>query len=185
MQSPREKRTDGETLKRVSLLLRSVELTPVERMLCVFYVTTPRESLAEDVKKAELSRTSVLKALRSAVRAGLMPEEEEKEARDLFNERKDLAGEDKLINQLMSVFYVEGKNRGVPFHRKDQRKAALQLIRAYGFSEACSMASRAISVQGQPYAPVITTPVTLWAKQRELQVYFERRSASSHRSAVI
>lgn len=56
-----------------------------------------------------------------------------------------------------------------------QRKAVDELIKLFGFEKTSKAAEYAISVQGEKYAPTITTPYQLKTKLAELRIYFEKQ----------
>lgn len=56
-----------------------------------------------------------------------------------------------------------------------QRKAIAEMIKLFGFEKTRKATEYAISVQGEKYAPTITTPYQLKTKLAELRIYFEKQ----------
>ena len=52
-----------------------------------------------------------------------------------------------------------------------QRQAAKEMVDEFGFEKALKIAEYAVSVQGQPFAPVITTPYQLREKVGNLRIW--------------
>lgn len=77
------------------------------------------------------------------------------------------------VNDLFKVFY-DTVNRGIKFSNRTIRKDAEWLIKELGKEKAISVAKWACSVQGQPFAPTITTPSQLREKLGALKIFSDR-----------
>lgn len=84
--------------------------------------------------------------------------------------------ENKKFNYLMGLF--SKINPTMNFGNKTQRKSLTELIAAVGIEKTELAIKYAIGIQGQKYAPTITTPTQLKNKYGELQVYYEREKTS-------
>ena len=62
-------------------------------------------------------------------------------------------------------------NPGINYGHKTHRKACQELIKQYGIDMTIRLAKYAVSVQGDKYAPVITTPYQFKEKLAQLQIY--------------
>ena len=82
------------------------------------------------------------------------------------------------IDQIFDEFY-KTVNPTINFGNKTQRKAAEELIKRFGLEKAVRMARYAVSIQGQKYAPTITTPYVLKEKIGDLGVYFQKNNQGS------
>lgn len=83
------------------------------------------------------------------------------------------ANNSKAISALIDIFRTI--NPTISFANKTERTAAESVITGIGEEKALEAAKYAISVQGQRYAPVITTPYQLAAKLGDLRVFYQRR----------
>lgn len=79
------------------------------------------------------------------------------------------------INQIMDLFY-NNINGGMNYKNKTERDAVQFFIKNYGFVKSFKLAWLAISVQGQNYMPIITTPYQLKLKLSSLLIQLKRRS---------
>ncbi len=79
------------------------------------------------------------------------------------------------INEVFNIFY-NTINRNINFGNKTQRKAVEDMIRLQGFEKVKKVAEFACQFHGEPYMPVITTPLQLkdkwsalesWAKTKQ------------------
>lgn len=85
------------------------------------------------------------------------------------NDKKDTAE----IKQVLDVFYRI--NPTLNWGNKTFRDAAADLIKRFGLEETVKMAEFAVSIQGQPYAPVVTTPYELKEKLAKVKIYFDKQ----------
>ncbi len=79
------------------------------------------------------------------------------------------------VNQIFDLFY-ENVNPGINYGNKTTRKAAKWLIDKYGLEVAKKLTKYAISVQGEKYAPTITTPYQLKENLGKLKVYRDKEN---------
>lgn len=79
------------------------------------------------------------------------------------------------INQLMSLF--EQINPTLNYGNKTQRLALEELIKKMGYEKAQRTIKYAVSVQGQPYSPTITTPYQLKEKLSQLIIYNQKENS--------
>lgn len=79
------------------------------------------------------------------------------------------------INEVFNIFY-NTINRNINFGNKTQRKAVEDMVRLQGFEKVKKVAEFACQFHGEPYMPVITTPLQLkdkwsalesWAKTKQ------------------
>jgi len=82
----------------------------------------------------------------------------------------------KISDQINKVFdiFLKGINPTINFGHKTNRKAAENLIKKMGLEKTIRTVEYAISIQGERYAPVITTPYQLCSKLGDLMVYYKK-----------
>ena len=75
-------------------------------------------------------------------------------------------------NNIISVFNLfKTINPTINYGHKTNRQSVHDLIKLFGLDKTIKMAEYAISVQGNKYAPVITTPYLLKEKLAQLKIY--------------
>ena len=74
------------------------------------------------------------------------------------------------IAEILDLFY-KTINPDISFGNKTTRSACEHLIKKYGLEPAKGATKYAISIQGKPYAPTITTPYQLKEKMSALIIY--------------
>lgn len=84
----------------------------------------------------------------------------------------------KQIAELFDVF-KKTVNPVINFGNKTQRAAAASVIAAIGFEKALEAANFAVTVQGQQYAPTITTPCQLRDNLGKLRTFYLRENGKS------
>lgn len=77
------------------------------------------------------------------------------------------------VNEIMDIF--SKINPTLNWGNKTIRNAAADLIRQFGLGETKSMAEAAVSIQGQSYAPTVTTPWELKEKLAKVKAFFDRQ----------
>ena len=77
------------------------------------------------------------------------------------------------INPIIDIFYQYSKNNRL-FAMKCQRKAVEDLIKQFDVESVIKFAEFAISCNGKPYAPQITTPLQLQSKMGQLRAFYEQ-----------
>ena len=87
------------------------------------------------------------------------------------------------INTLLNEFKII--NPTLNFVNKTQRKALESLVKQYGYEKILRTIQYAMSVQGQKYAPTITTPYQLKEKLGELKIYHQKENNQKPRIAVM
>lgn len=79
--------------------------------------------------------------------------------------------------QIIEIFDLfKGINPTINYGHRTNRKACSDLIGQFGLEKTISTAKYAISVQGQQYAPTITTPYQLKNKMGDLKVYYNKQT---------
>jgi len=77
------------------------------------------------------------------------------------------------VNQIMGIF--QEINPTLNWANKTIRNSAADLIKQFGLAETKNMAEAAVSIQGQPYAPTVTTPWELKEKLAKVKAFFDRQ----------
>lgn len=77
------------------------------------------------------------------------------------------------VNQVIDLFH-EKINPVINYGNTTTRKAASALIQQFGLDSTLKLTRYAISVQGQDYAPVITTPYQLKEKLAQLKLFSQK-----------
>ena len=85
---------------------------------------------------------------------------------------------DSHINELMDLFYKF--NPSINFGNKTQRSAIDWLIKKAGVEKSINTINYALKIQGEKYAPVITTPLQLKNKLGELIVYSKKENGKEN-----
>jgi phage replication O-like protein O len=82
------------------------------------------------------------------------------------------------INKIFQAFYDNG-NKGINFGNKTERAAANWLLKEYGLERATNTIKYAMSLQGEKYAPTITTPFQLKNNLAKLIAYYKRENTNN------
>lgn len=80
----------------------------------------------------------------------------------------------KKITEIIDAF--RKVNPMIKFQNKTERSASEELLDKFGDEKAVELALFAVSVQGQDFAPTITTPFELVKKIGKLRVFYERNN---------
>ncbi|MFZ5365409.1 MAG: helix-turn-helix domain-containing protein [Patescibacteria group bacterium] len=88
------------------------------------------------------------------------------------------------ITEIITLFR-DNVNPNINYGNKTFRKATKQMIDKYGFQELKRGVEASIAVQGQPYAPVITTPYQFQLKMGELKIYFDKEKNKTNKFGSI
>jgi len=101
------------------------------------------------------------------------------------NKQGEQSSQDELdpINQVFEVFY-KTVNPAINYGHKTNRAAADWMIKKWGLENVIRIAEYACSVQGQPYAPTITTPGQLKEKTAQLKIYKEKKENNSQDNKI-
>tara|TARA_Y100000310_G_scaffold336114_1_gene419829 strand:- start:324 stop:1004 length:681 start_codon:yes stop_codon:yes gene_type:complete len=69
-------------------------------------------------------------------------------------------------------------NPTINYGHRTNRKACLDLIKKYGLEKTIATCEYAMSIQGERYAPLITTPYQLISKLGELMIYYKKSNST-------
>lgn len=94
--------------------------------------------------------------------------------KDIIQGQPTVARFGEETNKILEMFN-KTINPTLGYANKTQRKAIIALIEILGYEKTTEATRYAISVQGQRYAPTITTPYQLKTKLAELRIYFEKQ----------
>ena len=83
------------------------------------------------------------------------------------------------VQEVFDVFY-KSVNPTINFGNKTNRMAAENLIKKFGLERILKIAEYACKVQGQKYAPTITTPFSLQEKLASLKIFYEREKKKTN-----
>ena len=87
------------------------------------------------------------------------------------------------INEIMNIFYKI--NPTLNWGNKTTRSSAEFLIKRFGIEKAKRIASAAVACQGEPYAPVVTTPYQLKEKLTQLKIFYDRKRKAKKPSVAV
>jgi hypothetical protein len=87
---------------------------------------------------------------------------------------KTATSENVAINEILNIFKNK-INTSINFGNITERKATAYLLKEIGFEKLSSLIDYAVSIQGEKYAPVITTPYQLKDKLAQLKIYFTKQ----------
>lgn len=96
---------------------------------------------------------------------------EENEKNDKNNMQSTDCGDE--VNKIFNLFYEI--NPTINFGNKTDRNVIESLIKRFGFEGLVAMVKQAISIQGEQYAPVVTTPFQFNKKLAEIKIYFDKK----------
>jgi hypothetical protein len=82
-------------------------------------------------------------------------------------------GSSKDIHKIL-VLFQQGVNPTINFANKTERASSKYLIDKFGYDKVVKMIEYAISIQGEMYAPCITTPWELKTKLAKLIIYYKK-----------
>ena len=101
-------------------------------------------------------------------------ENSKKEKSKKENQSKDLGKlKNKDAKKVLDFFY-ENINPELPFSHKVQWEAPREMIKKYGLEKVMNMSRYTSSIQGQKYAPNVTTPYQMKKKLAQIRNYYER-----------
>lgn len=78
------------------------------------------------------------------------------------------------VNDILGLF--KKINPAINFGNKTQRKACISLLEEKGIEDSIKVVEYALSIQGERYAPTITTPHQLWTNYAKLQNYYNKNN---------
>lgn len=90
----------------------------------------------------------------------------------------------KQIAEIIDMF-KKTINPAIDFSNVVQRNYAKKLILQFGFEETKKAIQFAISVQGEEYAPVISTPKQLYNKYGQLRIYYIRKVKGINKNKIL
>ena len=79
------------------------------------------------------------------------------------------------INPLIKEFEVI--NPTINYGNTTQRNALKEMIKQFGYDKLLATIKFAVSIQGKPYSPTITTPCQLKENMGKLLVYYKKEEA--------
>jgi hypothetical protein len=86
------------------------------------------------------------------------------------------------VKEIMDIFFKI--NPTLNWGNKTTRRACEDLIKRFGLEATLKMATQIVSVQGQPYAPVATTPYQMMEKLAQFKIYFDSQKEKSKKFSV-
>lgn len=93
-----------------------------------------------------------------------------------INQTQEDSEQSSRIQEIISLF---GKiNPTINYGNKTQRSAVIEMIKKMGWEKTKKMTEYAISVQGAPYSPTITTPYQLKNKIGDLRVFYKKENGN-------
>lgn len=95
----------------------------------------------------------------------------------------DEATDHEVISEI--IFKFQKINPMIKYMNKTERSAASEIIEKLGKQDALKITDFAISVQGQSYAPTITTPFELSKKIGKLKVFYDRQKNQEEDNSFI
>jgi len=111
-------------------------------------------------------------------------EKNEKNEKNKKNKKySNISCGENFINQVFDIFY-QSVNPMINFGNKTSRDAAQFLIDKLGLDKTIELAKYACSVQGEKYAPTISTPYQLKERFTALGVFSQRKSEKQHKGTV-
>lgn len=99
------------------------------------------------------------------------------------NTKEILSAKADQINQILDIFYKINPN--INYGNKTSRKAVDWMINKYGLDDLILITKYACHVQGEQYAPTITTPHQLKEKMAQLKIYHEKQKSQSFNSSSL
>lgn len=94
---------------------------------------------------------------------------------ELYNSENKFSQE---IAQVIQLF-KDSLSPSLAYGNKTQRNACEEMLNRFGIDATIAMTQKVISVQGQKFAPVVTTPHQMWQKLGQLRIYFDSENQST------
>jgi hypothetical protein len=86
--------------------------------------------------------------------------------------------ENKFSQEIVDVMELFAEiNPSIQYGNKTQRKACEDMIKRFGYEDTIRMVKQVISVQGEQYAPIATTPYKMYHKLADFKVYFDKKKS--------
>lgn len=90
--------------------------------------------------------------------------------------KKETISENKFSQEIITILDLFSQiNPSIQYGNKTQRKVCEDMIKKYRSDNVINMVKQVISVQGEKYAPVATTPYAMYKKLGEFKIYFEKQ----------
>lgn len=90
--------------------------------------------------------------------------------------KKEIISENKFSQDIKTILELFSTiNPSIQYGNKTQRKVCEDMIKKYRADNVINMVKQVISVQGEKYAPVATTPYAMYKKLGEFKIYFEKQ----------
>jgi len=105
------------------------------------------------------------------------------EPNTMDSDESNLTGEQ--INELIGLFEPVNPTYEKLFNMTTQRKAVKELVDKFGYEEIKQLVEILEDINGEEYAPTITTPHQLQSKMGKLKSFFERRKKDKDNVAFI
>ena len=99
---------------------------------------------------------------------------EKKENNDIVAASDESADD---VKQIMDIFYRI--NPTLQWGNKTQRSACSEMVSKFGLEKTLKLTEYAVSIQGQPFSPTITTPYQLKEKAAALIAYYQKNNSSN------
>ena len=87
------------------------------------------------------------------------------------------------IKEVMDIFYKI--NPTLNWGNKTIRKSCQDLIKRFGLEGTIKMAKMIVEIQGQPYAPVATTPYQMKEKLAQFKIYFDKEKNKKNEFKIL
>jgi len=153
----------------------------------ILHYKTPIEKLDNAIISLKNANLIAIKMLSRCYQNACLEKEIEKEIEREREIEKERGGEPptredekKLNKQIAHVFNLFKQiNPLINFGHKTNRKAVEELLTLGGLEKTEKLVKYAISVQGQKYAPTITTPYQLKEKLAQLKIYYNKNKKSN------
>lgn len=95
-----------------------------------------------------------------------------------FINKTDNTSENKFSQEIVDVMELFAKiNPSIQYGNKTQRKACEDMIKRFGYEDTIRMVKQVISVQGEQYAPIATTPYKMYHKLADFKIYFDKKKS--------
>lgn len=94
--------------------------------------------------------------------------------------KKETISENKFSQEIITILDLFSQiNPSIQYGNKTQRKVCEDMIKKYRSDNVINMVKQVISVQGEKYAPVATTPYAMYKKLGEFKIYFEKQKKAN------
>jgi len=95
-----------------------------------------------------------------------------------YKKKELLYSENKFSQEVVDIMELFANiNPSIQYGNKTQRKACKDMIKKFGYEDTIRMVKQVISVQGEQYAPIATTPYKMYYKLADFKVYFDKKKS--------